>query len=81
MIGKKLNRAPLPPEVIVAQVDRDAVKPRTNVSGDPGMMTKAPEESFLRDILSVVHMTEYSPGCAQYSLFMITHNPFEITHK
>jgi len=81
VIGKELKCRPSSPEVIVAQIDRDAVKPGTNISGNPGMMTKAPEEDFLRDILSVVHMTEYSPGCAQYSLFMITHNPFEITHK
>jgi hypothetical protein len=58
VIGRKLNCRPLPPEVIVAQVDGDAVKPRTNITGNPGMMMKTLEENFLRDIVSIVHVAQ-----------------------
>jgi hypothetical protein len=58
VIGRKLNCKPLPPEVIVAQIDGDAVKPRTNITGNPGMMMKTLEEYFLRDIVSIVQVAE-----------------------
>jgi hypothetical protein len=58
VIGRKLHCQPLPPEVVVAQIDGDAVKPRTHITGNPGMMAKTPEEDFLRDILCIVQMTE-----------------------
>jgi len=48
----------LSPEVIVAQIDRDAVKPRTNISGNPGMVTKTLQEDFLRDIPGIVQTAE-----------------------
>jgi hypothetical protein len=80
VIGRKLHCEPLPPEVVVAQIDGDAVQPRTDITGNPGMMTKTPEEDFLCDILRIVQMTEKSPGCVQDTLFVIADDRLEIRH-
>lgn len=53
-MGGKLNRGPLQSEVIVAQIDRDAMEPRTNLSGNSGMMTKTSDENFLRAVRRTV---------------------------
>ena len=58
MIREQLNCGSLSSEVVVAQINGDAVKPRTNITGNPGMVTKTPKENFLRDILRIVRMTE-----------------------
>lgn len=79
--GRKLNTGPSPPEMIVAQIDRDAVKPGAHISVDPGMVTKTFEEDFLRHILRIVELTEQSAGCAQDRFFVIAHDRFEIRHK
>jgi len=81
VITKKLKGGPLPTEVIVAQIHRDAVKPRTDISGNPRMMAQTLEAHFLGNILGIVQMTEQPPGCTQDSLFVITHDGVEIRHK
>jgi len=58
VITKKLKGGPLPTEVIVAQIHRDAVKPCADIPRNPGMMPKTLEENFLREILRIVPTTE-----------------------